>query len=94
VFLEKSGFAIHVRTIEHSITIDLLILECDGLQIGMVRICIVSEVVLVGFLEYLCLLLLVAFFFVCGTSLIESGLKSAKLITEVAEDVGAADLYE
>ena len=95
MLLEELCLSIHMRAIEYTVAVNLLILERGGLLSGKVRVSLIPQVVFVRLqIVFLWLLLLIEFFLMLGVSLIEGTLKFAKTVGEVAEDVGATDLHK
>jgi hypothetical protein len=95
MFLEEMCLAIHMRAVKYTITIDLFIRESRGFLRGQIRVALIPQIILMGLkVIFLRFLLLIEFLLMLCISLIESTLKFAKAIREVAKDVGATDLHK
>jgi len=86
------SLSIHVRAIENTISIDLLILEILCFLGIYIRISFIPHVVLMSlkiillrFYSFLCLLFFLA-------TLVKSSLKTTETVTEIAKDISSTDL--
>ena len=95
MLLEELCLPVHVTAIENTVTVDLLILKGRCLLRLQVRVSLCPQVVLMcPKIILLRFCLLVEFILMLCVALVESTLKLAQTIRQVAEDVGATDLNE